>query len=148
MIRRTNDKQTFQLSDVSSVLSFLFFSQVNIFGTKNMACCSHSHRLASWCSVCVRQEFRRLQVPSTLRDKPLGARHGAARQQPHILYRRHRDSSVVMATRMTRASILDRSKVFSSHTPPPPSRQALGPTKSSYKKGTREFCLGVKAAGD
>jgi hypothetical protein len=76
---RTIDKR-YKCQTLPPCFLFFFPTQVNVFGTKNIACCSHSHRLASWCSVCVRQEFRRLQVPSTLCDKPLGARHGAARQ--------------------------------------------------------------------
>ena len=148
MIRRTNDKQTVQLSVIISMMSCFFPPQVSVFGTQNIVCWSHSHRLASWCSVCVRQEFRRLQVPSTLSDKPFGARHDAARQQPHILYRSHRDSPVFMANRMIRASILDRSKVFSSYPYPPPIQTSSGAHRPSNTKGTREFCIKVKAAGD
>ena len=50
----------------------------------------------------------------------------------------HRDGG------MTRASILDRSKVFSSHAPTPPSRPALGPSNPLIERVPDNFASGLK----
>jgi hypothetical protein len=149
MIRRTNDKQAFQLTGIASVLSFLFFPPKLMYLVQKI-----------------------LSVARTATGWPAGAplvygkNSADYRFRPRYLTNHLARVTVLRASSHTHfvpkspgqlsgygdqdVSCFDSRQEQSLFFPPPPPsiQTSAGAHQPSYRKGTRKFCLGVKAAGD